>query len=169
MSANAQGHRPLVTIGIPSYNCGRYIARSVRSALAQTYENIEVLVIDDVSSDETMTVLAEIEDPRLRVLSNPTNLGAVGNWNRVLEEARGDFIKLLHSDDLIGSDAIETLLAPMLADERVVLVSTRRRIIDEDGRHIITRGARWSEGTVDGARVVRSMVREGCNLIGEPS
>jgi glycosyltransferase involved in cell wall biosynthesis len=161
--------RPLVTIGIPSYDCARYIEQTVRSALAQTYGHIEVLVVDDVSSDDTLSLLAAVDDPRLRVLCNPVNLGAVGNWNRVLDEARGEFVKLLHSDDLIEREAIEMQLAPMLADERVVLVSSRRRIIGQDGKRITTRGARWGQGAIDGREVVRRMVREGSNLIGEPS
>jgi succinoglycan biosynthesis protein ExoO len=80
---------PLVTVGIPSYESSRFIEAAVRSALAQDFTDLEVLVIDDQSSDDTVALLAAIDDGRLRVLVNDTNLGAGRNWNRVLEEARG--------------------------------------------------------------------------------
>lgn len=160
---------PLVTIGIPSYNSARFIESTVRSALDQTYPNIEVLIIDDNSPDGTMAVLERIRDPRIRLLSNPSNLGAVGNWDRVLREARGEYVKLLHSDDLIVPDAVQTEVAGMLSDARLVMAASRRRIIDQTGRHIATRGAKWTGGRIEGREAVRSMVRTGTNLIGEPS
>ncbi|MDP2181963.1 MAG: glycosyltransferase [Actinomycetota bacterium] len=160
---------PLVTIGIPSYNSARFIEQAVDSALAQTYRQLEVLVIDDVSEDETWSSLLGFSDPRLRILRNDANLGAVGNWNRVLAEAQGEFIKVLHADDFIEPEAIEALVVSSAEDSAIVLASSRRWIVNEGGCRMGTRGARWPRGRIDGRQAVQDMARTGRNLIGEPS
>lgn len=166
-STEARG--PLVTIGIPSYNSVRFIEQALNSALGQTYLPIEVLVIDDASNDGTWESLSRIHHPRVRLLRNDTNLGAVGNWNRVLAEARGEFIKVLHGDDFIRPQAIAAQVAALTDDPDVVLVSSRRWIVSEAGCRVGIRGARWRDGRIDGVRAVLEMVRMGRNLIGEPS
>jgi putative flippase GtrA len=168
-AALAAAEGPLVTIGIPAFRSAVFIEQAVRSALAQTYVNLEVLVIDDASDDGTLDVLSGLGDPRLRILRNAENLGAVGNWNRVLAEARGEFVKVLHSDDFIEPEAIARQVAPMLAEPGVVLVSSRRRIVDRAGSSVTVRGARWTTGRRDGRATVREMARAGRNMIGEPT
>ena len=165
------GADPLVTIGIPAYNSAPFIRQAVLSALNQTYANIEVLVVDDASSDGTLGALADLaeSEPRLRVLSNEHNLGFVGNHNRLLAEARGEYVKLLHSDDLIAEDAVALQLAALRANPGTVLVTCRRSIVDDSGATVLHRGPSWPEGVVPGAEAIRRVVRQGANLIGEPS
>lgn len=161
--------KPLVTIGIPAYNSARFVRQAVESALGQTYPEIEVLVVDDASEDGTLDALEGIDDPRLRVLANPRNLGFADNHNRVLREARGEYVKLLHCDDLIVTSAIETQVAAILANPGVVLVTSSRAIIDDEGVPVMRRGPSWPEGVVAGAEALRRIVREGANVVGEPS
>src|SRR5687768_4164356 len=88
MPANA----PTVTVVMPVYNDGYFLRAAVESMLAQTFGDIELLVIDDGSSDESRDVLASFHDPRLRVLRNPTNCGLTFSLNLGIEQARGVYL-----------------------------------------------------------------------------
>ena len=87
----SNGVKPLISVLIPSYNYARFIQKSIDSVLAQTYENIEVVVTDNCSTDDTMTVLRTryADDSRVRVFENEENIGLVRNFNRALTHARG--------------------------------------------------------------------------------
>ena len=85
---------------MPSYNTGRYIGDSIKSVLAQTYENWELIIVDDCSTDDTEAVLAQFDDPRIRFLKNEKNSGAAVSRNKALREAKGRWIAFLDSDDL---------------------------------------------------------------------
>lgn len=90
----------LVSIIMPSYNTGRFLAESIRSVLAQTYDNWELIVVDDCSTDDTDAVVAGFTDPRIRYFKNEKNSGAAQSRNRALREAKGRWIAFLDSDDL---------------------------------------------------------------------
>lgn len=97
----------LVSIIMPSYNTARFIEESIRSVLAQTYENWELIIVDDCSSDNTDEVVAKIEDNRIRYYKNEKNSGAAVSRNRALKEARGKWIAFLDSDDLWMPEKLE--------------------------------------------------------------
>lgn len=88
-----------ISVLMPAYNAERYILPSILSVLAQTFEDFELLVVDDCSTDRTPDILASIQDPRLRVLRNEANLGIVGSLNRAMAEARGRCIARIDADD----------------------------------------------------------------------
>lgn len=94
---------PKVSILIATYNQRAFIAECIASALNQTYENLEIVVSDDASTDETETIARSLlTDPRLRYQRNPTNLGRVGNYRRLLFElAAGDWVLMLDGDDYL--------------------------------------------------------------------
>lgn len=96
---------PLVSIAITSFNCGSYLEAAIQSALAQDYPNLEVVVSDNASSDNTAEVLAGFANhPRVRVSRNAENVGMYQNFRRALEElAGGDYICFLSSDDYLES------------------------------------------------------------------
>jgi glycosyltransferase involved in cell wall biosynthesis len=160
---------PLVTVGIPSYNNAAHVGDALASALAQTYVRLQVLVIDDASTDGTFEVVSAVSDPRLRVLANERNLGAVGNWNRVVAEARGDYVKVLHGDDLLAPDAVSLQVEALEAHPEAVLATSRRRIVNETGTRVATRGPSWPQGVRPGREALAEVARKGANLIGEPS
>lgn len=89
----------LVSVVIPTYNRAALIERSVKSALAQSHRDVEVVVIDDASTDETVSVLATIDDPRLRVIELERNGGQCKARNRGVREAQGRYVAFLDSDD----------------------------------------------------------------------
>lgn len=99
----AGGDRPRVSVMIPVHNRADLVGDSIASALAQTMRDLEVVVVDNASSDQTWGVIQEWaeRDPRVRVFRNSRNIGPVRNWQRCFVEARGIFGKLLFSDDLI--------------------------------------------------------------------
>lgn len=102
-----------VSICIPTYNGAQYLVACLDSVLGQTYKNIEILVVDDQSTDTTFEILERYaaRDQRIQLIRNERNLGLVENWNRCVELATGEWIKFLFQDDLLEP----TCLAKMIA------------------------------------------------------
>ena len=129
------GSEPLVTILVPSYARAGYAVEAVRSALAQDYRAIEVLVLDDASPDDTAEKLSPFRsDPRFRYVRHEKNLGITGNWRYGIGAARGQYFCLLHDDDTLEPDFVRSLLQPMLADPALALAFCDHSIMDQFGR-----------------------------------
>jgi glycosyltransferase involved in cell wall biosynthesis len=162
---------PLVSILIPTYNGERFLGAALESALAQTYEDIEVVIADDASTDGTADILAAAaaRDPRVRVERRTANLGAFGNTARLLGSAQGEYVKYLLHDDLLEPTCVERLLSGM-QDSGAAMAFSRRAVIDEDGvpvEHAQSGALLREPGTIDGGRL-GSYVLESCtNIIGE--
>jgi glycosyltransferase involved in cell wall biosynthesis len=118
---------PTVSVVIPCYNAAPFIRETVESALAQTFPPLEVLVIDDGSTDDSAVIAGSI-DPRVRVISQP-NQGESVARNRGIGEARGDWIALLDADDLWKPEKLERQLA--VAGRDVVAVHTNQFLFGE--------------------------------------
>lgn len=127
------GSAPLVSILIPAFNREREIEETVRSALAQTVRDIEVVVVDNASTDGTWAICERLaaEDGRLRLFRNDANIGPVNNWRRCVAEARAPVSKILFSDDRLEPAYLERTL-PRLQG-RVAFVFTPARLMDEAG------------------------------------
>ena len=97
----------LVSIIMPSYNTESYIKETIQSVLNQTYQNWELIIVDDCSADNTDEVLGTIKDPRIRYFKNDKNSGAAVSRNKALREARGQWIAFLDSDDLWMPEKLE--------------------------------------------------------------
>ncbi len=127
-------NQPLVSICVPTYNGEKYLAETLTCILNQTYQNLEILVVDDQSSDSTLDVVKEYQkkDVRIRLFVNDSNLGLVANWNRCIELASGDWIKFQFQDDLMLPKTLERMqnLAQRL---NVRLVLTDREYFFEEG------------------------------------
>ncbi len=126
---------PRVTIAVPVYNGADYIEAAVLSACAQTFADIEILVVDNDSTDDTVARVSAIAqtDPRVRLVCNETNVGMTGNFNRCLELAAGEYVKFLCADDLLDPDCTQRMLDAMLGAPGVAIVSCARRLIDPSG------------------------------------
>lgn len=108
------GNCGLVSIIMPSYNTGSYIAQSIESVLAQTYPYWELIIVDDCSTDDTDEVIAKyLSDSRIIYLKNATNSGAAVSRNRALREAKGKWIAFLDSDDLWTPEKLEKQISFM--------------------------------------------------------
>lgn len=163
--------QPLVSVCIPLYNAGAFIAATIDSVLRQTYPNWELIIADDMSTDGSWEIVVAYRDPRIRCFRNPQRLGAEGNWNGVVSAAKGEYVKLLCHDDVLAPECLERQVAAFQMDSsrRVSLVGCARHIIDKDGRITLTR--RWfrKDTRVEGRTAVRKTLRAGTNLMGEPS
>ncbi len=129
--------RPLVTIAIPTYNrADSYLKLAIQSAVSQTYTNIEIIVSDNCSTDNTEIVVKEFNDPRIRYFKHSKSIGYIDNANFCVEQARGDYLLLLHDDDLIDHDFIEVCLKAVNYTNDIAIIRTGTRWIDSEGNVI---------------------------------
>lgn len=122
----------MVSICIPSYNGALWIAEAIESALAQNHHDLEVIVCDDGSTDETVSVARAFRDPRVRVLANEVRVGMARNWNRCVQASSGQYVKFLMQDDRLVPGCVSSMLEVMEADPRVGLVFSPREVQLDD-------------------------------------
>ena len=96
----------LVSVCIPVYNGEQTIEKTIESVLKQTYKNLEIVVLDNCSTDNTREVVGSFDDARLKLVVNERNLGMMGNWNRCFDYASGKYMIIMCADDIITSDCI---------------------------------------------------------------
>ena len=120
---------PKISILIPVFNRQKYIAECIQSALNQSFEDFEIVVVDNASDDGTWVICQEIalSDARVRVFRNETNIGPVRNWIRCASEAKGVFSKMLFSDDCLEPNCLSEM-EPKLDDPNVAFVFCAARI-----------------------------------------
>jgi glycosyltransferase involved in cell wall biosynthesis len=119
---------PDVSVCVPAYNTACWIVRAIESVLSQTHRSLEVVVVDDASTDGTLERVRELDDPRIRLYSNSRNLGHSGNWNRSVSLARGRLIKFLCADDVLYPDCLEAMGALFKAHPSIGLVFSLRDV-----------------------------------------
>src|SRR6476660_973519 len=126
---------PHVSVLIPTYNGARFVAETIRSVLDQTYYDFELLVGDDGSSNATVEIVRDLTlgDPRVQVLVYDRNIGSFNSVNHLYALARGTYVKYLLQYDLLAPTAIETFVRALDANSQVVLATSRRLLIDEQG------------------------------------
>ena len=102
-------HSKLVSIIIPVYNVDQYLSKCLDSVIHQTYHNLEIICVNDASSDNSLEILKEYasEDNRIKILNNAHNKGLASSRNIALKAVRGDFVLFVDSDDWIDVDTIE--------------------------------------------------------------
>jgi glycosyltransferase involved in cell wall biosynthesis len=124
--------KELVSILIPVFNREAIIAETLKSALCQSYKNVEVVVVDNASTDKSWEIIRGFAscDNRVRAFRNEYNIGPVRNWRRCVDESSGEYIKILWSDDLISSNFIEECL-PLLRDD-TAFVYSGVKVFDKD-------------------------------------
>lgn len=125
-----------VSVCIPTYNGAAYIAEAVASVLNQTFTGFELIISDDNSTDNTLSVVESFPDDRLRVVRNHQRRGLVGNWNHCLELARGEFITLFHQDDVMRPENLAEKLALLRSHPGAGLVYSDIERIDAKSRVI---------------------------------
>lgn len=115
--------QPDISVLIPVYNREKYIADCIQSAMNQTYKNIEIVVVDNASTDSTWEICQAIsaQDHRVRLFRNDKNIGPVRNWIRCVEKAQGKLSKILFSDDLLEPNCLQEM-ARVLASPKIGLV-----------------------------------------------
>ena len=130
---------PLVSICIPVYNSETTIGRTIESVIGQTYNNIEIIVVDNLSTDATLNRVREYKDSRIRIVENPVHFCcAEHNWNTCFAHTRGEFIALFHADDVYSPDIVGRQVDTFKKFPSVMAVFTEASVIDEQDRIIDT-------------------------------
>ena len=127
--------RPRVSIGVPVYNGERYLATALQSVIDSTFGDWEMIVSDNASTDGTVAIVESFmaRDPRICLRRNPSNIGALPNFNAVVHAARGEFFKWLAYDDVLDPTMLERCVEVLDRDPSVVLSNGRFREIDGNG------------------------------------
>ena len=163
---------PQITVAMPVYNGEGYVHLAIQSVLDQTYSDFELLIVDNCSTDGTLEVIKAFSDPRIRLHVNSSNLGMVGNWNRSVELATGEYIKFLSHDDLLDTTCLEEQIAGFMRhkQENIGIVTCKKKIINKDGKKVMPGfGLRGQSRVISGSVAIRKSIRSGRNIIGEPS
>jgi glycosyltransferase involved in cell wall biosynthesis len=123
---------------MPVFNGERFVERSIRSVLAQTSTDFELIISDNASTDRTEEICRDLAstDPRIRYHRNPVNLGAARNYNRLFELARGRYFRWSNADDLLAPTLHQRCLEVLERRPEVVLSYGKTTIIDEDDRAV---------------------------------
>jgi glycosyltransferase involved in cell wall biosynthesis len=132
---------PLVSVCIPNYNNADFLGQAIQSALDQTIHELEVVVCDNQSTDNSVEVVRAFEDPRVRLFVNDRNLGIYHNFQRTAEEARGHYLKFLCADDWLEPDYLAVTLPYFERYPRLGLVTTKQAIIANAGEIVGYRDA----------------------------
>lgn len=129
------GRRPLVSIGLPVFNGEAYLEEAIRSVLGQSLDDLELVISDNASTDQTAEICRDwaATDRRVRCVRNATNLGAAPNYNRTFTESRGRYFKWLAHDDRLRPGYLAATVPVLEADPGVVLCNTTVDYIDEHG------------------------------------
>ena len=99
-------NEPLVSVVMPAFNGEQFIGRAIRSILDQTYENWELVIVDDCGTDHTMDVVRSFYDDRIKVFSNEKNKGIAFSRNKAIENSHGKYIAILDDDDMALPDRL---------------------------------------------------------------
>lgn len=165
----------LCTIAVPVFNRKDLVTRCINSALAECrdHSGIEVLVIDNCSTDGTWDTILQLDHPALRRLRNERNVGLFGNFNRCLQEARGELIRFLCSDDCLRAGTLAAEINLLLDHPAVGLLSSPCRTVTTDGELLGYSANTIPPGIYRGASAIRRILREfaasGANPLNYPS
>jgi len=126
---------PLVSIGLPVYNGERYLEEAIDSVLEQTYEDFELVLLDNASTDRTPEICRAYaaRDNRVRYHRNEQNIGHTGNVNRAVRLARGRYYRQHHDDDVLVPQCVERCVEVLENRPAVVLCHTETKVVDEQG------------------------------------
>lgn len=163
--------QPLVSVCIPSYNNAEFIEETILSVLEQSYSNIELIITDDASNDDTVKTINRVISGcsiPVRVEVSEENGGIASNWNHALSLAKGSYIKLLPADDVLHPDCIRFQVKQFEKyGNDIALVFSARSIVTRSGRALLT--ARfYRDQRVTNLQLIKRCILSGTNVIGEP-
>lgn len=125
---------PAVTVLMAVHNGEKFLENAIRSILSQSFGHFEIVIVDDASSDRSAEILASYDDPRIRILTNPTNVGLTKSLNIGLAASRARLIARLDADDLAQPERLAAQVEFMNDHPEIPLVGTRVILIDSDGK-----------------------------------
>jgi glycosyltransferase involved in cell wall biosynthesis len=126
-------NQPLVSVCIPTYNAEKTVVDTVQSILNQTYQNLEIIVVDNASTDNTLAILQQFKDQRIKIYTNSKNIGGERNWSRCIGLTSGEYIAIFHADDLYKPDMVKKQVQAFQDNPSVGAVFTMANRINERG------------------------------------
>jgi GT2 family glycosyltransferase len=170
--------KPLVSVCLPLFNGANYLEVALPSVLNQTYDNFELIITDDGSTDSSLEIIEKFakKDRRIRLYKNPVKLGLFENYNEAIRKAKGRYIKPYAHDDIFEPTILEKMVNILEAEPLVALVNCARDWIDEDGKsfpsqtELDQKMAKPFKTDVlrSGREIARETFRETVNWLGEP-
>lgn len=160
-----------VSILLPVFNGEAFLEAAIESALSQTFRDLELIIIDDCSTDGSKAIIERMKtrDPRIKTFANETNQGLFANYNRCLSLAEGRYIKPFAQDDILEVDCLQRMVDVLERDPSVALVSCGRHITDADGQTVETKRTFPDDRKIGGREVILYNLIVLTNWIGEPS
>ena len=163
---------PSVSVCVPVYNGARFLADCLRSVATQSGVPLEIVVLDNCSTDGTpevaKAVAAEFPQLKWRIERNPETLPMAENWNASLRLASGEFLKILCHDDFLEPGALEKQASALAAHPDCVVCGCDAFIANHAGRRLFQRCKGWKSGVISEDRLLEAAIRRGINPLGEP-
>ena len=128
------GREPLVSVIMPAYNAEAYIAEAVSSILDQSWRNLELIIVDDASTDSTADIILGLTDPRIRLLTNSRNLGISASTNRAVDASRGEYLALMDDDDISMPNRLKAQVTSLENNPEIMILGTGSYLIDPEGK-----------------------------------
>ena len=130
------GREPLVSVIMPAYNVEAYVSEAISSVLDQSWQNFELIIVDNASTDATCDEIRRFSDPRIRFLQNDRNIGVAGSTNRAIGVSRGEYLALMDADDVSLPDRLQAQLTAMENDPGIMVLGTASSVIDPEGKAV---------------------------------
>lgn len=162
---------PRVSVCIPTFNNANFLRQAVESALGQSYQDFEIVIVDNCSTDHTAILVEDLQkknDGRIHFYKNDQNIGLTGNFNKCLKYAQGVYIKFLCSDDVLLPECLEKMVAALDARQSVTLVCSGRLILNEADEKLGFKQYPSADDIIQGSNVITKCLF-GKNYIGEPT
>ena len=128
--------KPLVSVIMPAYNGEKYIREAIESVLNQTYERFEFIIVEDASSDRTLSIIREFKDERIMLFQNSENKGIAYSTNLGIDNSNGKYIALLDDDDIATPQRLELQVKFMEEHDEIDILGGRSAYIDKDGEFL---------------------------------
>lgn len=161
---------PTVSVCLPTYNYASFLPRAVESVLNQTYGDLELIVYDDASSDNTVEVMQPyLDDERVTFVAHRQNQGLFANFNQSIERAQGRYIKYLCADDWLDEQFLEKTVPLLEANEGLVMATVAHWLVDFDGDLIGDQRGPWGAGPRIAASEVAAALARWGNVVGMPT
>lgn len=158
-----------VSVCIPVFNGAEYLKECLDSVLAQTFRDFEIIIVDNQSTDATVSIINSYTDARIKFFQNATNIGMIPNWNVALSKASGTYVKILPADDVIYPTLLAEQVSVLENDrhQKIAIVTVKKHVINEKSKVLLSRGFASKQVQVSGIEAVNKNMRSGGNIIGE--
>jgi len=161
-----------VSVCIPTYNGERHLRETLKSVVAQTGVDLEIIIGDDLSSDSSMKIAEEFAERhpehQWHLLRSESRLGMAGNWNACMQMATGDFVKVMGQDDLLYPGALVSQSKALVDYPAASMAVSGCEILSGRGQRLFKRPRAWKPGLSSGITMASASLRSRANLIGEP-